>query len=136
LTFIWLLLLVGHPIKTIFADFDPTGPFRHTSMICELWLIWTLFLLFVIVEQFFPHFSRLIVSHLGSVWIDLFEFIYWHKYLWDCLGEPSKFVISMFSFEVNWVIKVLRFCDIFENLFLNDRRSWLISSWNFSNAVC
>jgi len=30
---------------------------------------------FVIVEQILPHFPRLIVSHLGSVLIDLFQLI-------------------------------------------------------------
>lgn len=86
----------------------------------DLWVMIDVNFVFTVcfVEQIFPHFPRQIGSQLGSVWIDLFQLINWHKYLWDCLGVPSKFVISMFSFEVNWVIKVLWFCDIFENLFL------------------
>ena len=33
---------------------------------------------------------------IGSVWIDLFELIYRHKNLWDCLGEFKKTTHDMF----------------------------------------
>jgi len=37
------------------------------------------------------------VWHTESVWIGLFEFIYWHTYLWHCLKEHIKIAYNDIS---------------------------------------
>jgi len=39
--------------------------------------------------------NKRIYSKLGFVWIDLFEVIYLHKHLWDCLGELMEIRYDM-----------------------------------------
>jgi hypothetical protein len=39
-------------------------------------------------------------SSLGSVWIKLFEIIYWHKHLWNYLAEPMEKAYNMFVFSL------------------------------------